>query len=165
VEKTPVEITADRVVTIHYTLKDDGGAVLDSSAGGEPLAYIQGHGNLVSGLEKALEGKQGGNSLAVVVPPAEGYGERNEALVQRVPKRALQGAGQIKKGMQFQARTDDGMRLFTVTAVVGDMVTLDGNHPLADQTLHFDVEVVGVREATTEELEHGHVHGAGGHHH
>jgi len=160
-----VEIIADRVVTIHYTLKDDGGAVLDSSAGGEPLAYIQGHGNLVSGLEKALEGKQGGNTLAVVVAPADGYGTRDEALIQRVPKRALQGAGDIKKGMQFQARTEDGMRLFTVTAVIGDMVTLDGNHPLADQTLHFDVEVVSVREATTEELEHGHVHGAGGHHH
>jgi len=143
-----VEISADRVVTIHYTLKDDSGTVLDSSAGGEPLAYIQGHGNLVAGLEKALEGKQHGNSL-----------------IQRVPKRALQGSGDIKKGMQFQARTEDGMRLFTVTGVIGDMVTLDGNHPLADQTLHFDVEIVGVREATTEELEHGHVHGAGGHHH
>jgi FKBP-type peptidyl-prolyl cis-trans isomerase SlyD len=139
--------------------------VLDSSAGGEPLAYIQGHGNLVSGLEKALEGKQLGNALAVVVAPAEGYGERNEALIQRVPKRTLQGAGDIKKGMQFQARTEDGMRLFTVAAVIGDMVTLDGNHPLADQTLHFDVEIVDVREATAEELEHGHVHGAGGHHH
>jgi len=160
-----VEITADRVVTIHYTLKDDKGAVLDSSAGGEPLAYIQGHGNLVAGLEKALEGKQDGNTLAVLVSPEEGYGTRNEELIQRVPKRALQGSGEIKKGMQFQARTEDGMRVFTVTALAGDMVTLDGNHPLADQTLHFDVEVVGVREATTEELEHGHVHGAGGHHH
>jgi FKBP-type peptidyl-prolyl cis-trans isomerase SlyD len=160
-----VEIAADRVVTIHYTLKDDGGAVLDSSAGGEPLAYIQGHGNLVPGLEKALEGKADGSTLSVAVSPAEGYGVRDEGLIQRVPKRALQGSGEIKKGMQFQARTDDGMRLFTVTAVVGDMITLDGNHPLADQTLHFDVQVVGVREATTEELEHGHVHGAGGHHH
>ena len=160
-----MEISSDRVVTIHYTLKDDSGTVLDSSAGGEPLAYIQGHGNLVSGLEKALEGKEHGSSVAVVVAPAEGYGERDEALIQRVPKRTLQGSGDIKKGMQFQARTDDGMRLFTVTAVIGDMVTLDGNHPLADQTLHFDIEVVGVREATAEELEHGHVHGAGGHHH
>ncbi len=160
-----MEITADRVVTIHYTLKDDKGAVLDSSAGGEPLAYIQGHGNLVAGLEKALEGKQDGNTLAVSVAPADGYGVRDEKLIQRLPKRSLQGSGEIKKGMQFQARTDDGMRLFTVTAVMGDMVTLDGNHPLADQTLHFDVEVVAVREATTEELEHGHVHGAGGHHH
>ena len=160
-----MEITADRVVTIHYTLKDDSGTVLDSSAGGEPLAYIQGHGNLVSGLEKALEGKPEGSKLQVVVPPAEGYGTRDEKLIQRVAKRSLQGAGDIKKGMQFQARTEDGMRLFTVTGVVADMVTLDGNHPLADQTLHFDIDVVGVREATTEELEHGHVHGAGGHHH
>ena len=160
-----MEIAADRVVTIHYTLKDDNGTVLDSSTGGEPLAYIQGHGNLVSGLEKALEGKQNGNTLSVVISPAEGYGVRNEGLIQRVPKRTLQGSGEIKKGMQFQARTDDGMRLFTVTAVIGDMVTMDGNHPLADRTLHFDVEIVSVREATADELEHGHVHGAGGHHH
>jgi FKBP-type peptidyl-prolyl cis-trans isomerase SlyD len=160
-----VEIAADRVVTIHYTLKDDDGAVLDSSAGGDPLAYIQGHGNIVAGLEKALEGRQDGNTLTVVVPAAEGYGIRNEALIQRVPKRALQGSGAIQKGMQFQARTEDGMRLFTVTAIVGDMVTLDGNHPLADKNLHFDVQIVGVRDATAEELEHGHVHGTGGHHH
>jgi FKBP-type peptidyl-prolyl cis-trans isomerase SlyD len=160
-----VEISADRVVTIHYTLKDDAGTILDSSAGGEPLAYLQGHGNLVAGLERALEGRQEGNSLAVVVSPADGYGTRDESLVQRVPKRSLQGSGAVKKGMQFQARTEDGMRLFTVAAVIGDMVTLDGNHPLADQTLHFEVQIVGVREATAEELEHGHVHGAGGHHH
>ena len=160
-----MDITADRVVTIHYTLKDDSGTVLDSSAGGEPLAYIQGHGNLIIGLEKALEGKTGGHTLAISIPPSDGYGVRNEALIQRVPKRALQGSGEIRKGMQFQARTDDGMRVFTVTGLAGDMVTLDGNHPLADQTLHFDIEVVGVREATAEELEHGHVHGAGGHHH
>lgn len=160
-----MEISADRVVTIHYTLKNDGGAVLDSSGGGEPLAYIQGHGNLVVGLEKALEGRSDGDKLKVVVDPADGYGKRDEALIKRVPKRAMQVSGDIKKGMQFQAQTGEGVRLFTVTAVIGDMVTLDGNHPLADQTLHFDVEVVGVREATAEELEHGHVHGAGGHHH
>jgi len=161
---TNVEIAADRVVTIHYTLKDDHGEILDSSAGGEPLAYIQGHGILVAGLEKALEGKQQGHTLAVVVPPAQGYGMRDDALLQRVPKRALQGAGEIKKGMRFQARTEGGMRMFTVAALAGDMVTLDGNHPLADRTLHFDVQVVGVREATAEELAHGHVHSAGGHH-
>ena len=160
-----MEITADKVVLIHYTLKDDAGEVLDSSSGGEPLAYIQGHGNLVPGLEKALEGKRDGSTLTVTVPPAEGYGIRDAALVQRTPKRALQGSGEIRKGMQFQGRTNDGMRVFTVTAIVGDMVTLDGNHPLADQNLHFDVEVVSVRDATAEELEHGHVHGAGGHHH
>ena len=160
-----MEITADRVVLIHYTLKDDAGNVIDTSAGAEPLAYIQGHGNLVAGLEKALEGKQEGSTVAVSVTPEEGYGKHDSHLIQRVPKRTLQSAGAIKKGMQFQGRTDDGMRLFTVTAVIGDMVTLDGNHPLADKTLHFDVQVVSVREATSEELEHGHVHGAGGHHH
>ena len=160
-----MDITADRVVTIHYTLKDDSGTVLDSSAGGDPLAYIQGHGNLISGLEKALEGKTGGDKMAVTISAADGYGTRNEALIQRVPRRALQGAGDIRKGMQFQARTEDGMRMFTVTGIAGDMVTLDGNHPLADKTLHFDVEILSVREASSEELEHGHVHGAGGHHH
>jgi len=160
-----VEITADRVVLIHYTLKGDDGAVIDSSAGGEPLAYIHGHGNLVAGLEKALDGKRDGDKIVVSVTPADGYGVHDAALIQRVPKRSLQGAGQIKKGMQFQGQTPEGMRLFTVTALVGDMVTLDGNHPLADKTLNFDVDVVTVREATSEELEHGHVHGAGGHHH
>jgi FKBP-type peptidyl-prolyl cis-trans isomerase SlyD len=160
-----VEISADKVVLIHYTLKDDAGAVIDSSAGGEPLAYIQGHGNLVVGLEKALEGKQDGSQVVVSVSPEEGYGKFDAKLIQRVPKRAMQGAGEIKKGMQFQARTDEGMRLFTVTGMMGDMVTLDGNHPLADKTLNFDVQVVSVRDATQEELEHGHVHGEGGHHH
>ena len=160
-----MQIAADAVVLIHYTLKGDDGKVLDSSDGGEPLAYIQGHGNLVPGLEKALEGKKDGDALVVTLSPDEGYGKRNEALVQRVPKRSLQGSGEIRKGMQFQAQTEEGLRVFTVTAVVGDMVALDGNHPLADQTLHFDVEVVSVRAATSEELEHGHVHGAGGHHH
>lgn len=160
-----MEIAADRVVLIHYTLKDDAGAVIDSSSGADPLAYIQGHGNLVAGLEKALEGKKDGDTVAVSVAPADGYGKYDAALIQRVPKRSLQGSGEIKKGMQFQGQTPDGMRLFTVTAVVGDMITLDGNHPLADKTLHFDVDIVSVREATAEELEHGHVHGAGGHHH
>jgi FKBP-type peptidyl-prolyl cis-trans isomerase SlyD len=160
-----VDITADRVVLIHYTLKDDSGAVVDSSAGGDPLAYIQGHGNLVAGLEKALEGKKDGDKVVVSIEAAEGYGIHDAALIQRIPKRSLQGSGEIKKGMQFQGQTPEGMRVFTVTAVVGDMVTLDGNHPLADKTLNFDVDIVSVREASTEELEHGHVHGAGGHHH
>ena len=160
-----MQVSSDKVVLIHYTLKDDAGQVVDTSDGGEPLAYIQGRGNLVPGLEKALEGQEQGSKVVVSVPPEEGYGKHDAKLIQRVPKRSMQSAGQIKKGMQFQARTEDGIRVFTVTALVGDMVTLDGNHPLADRTLNFDVEIVDVREATTEELEHGHVHGAGGHHH
>jgi FKBP-type peptidyl-prolyl cis-trans isomerase SlyD len=160
-----VQVSSDKVVLIHYTLKDDAGEVVDTSDGGEPLAFIQGHGNLVQGLEKALEGKDKGSKLTVSVPPEEGYGKYDAKLIQRVPKRSMQSAGQIKKGMQFQGRTEDGMRVFTVTALVGDMVTLDGNHPLADKTLHFAVEVVDVRDASAEELEHGHVHGVGGHHH
>jgi FKBP-type peptidyl-prolyl cis-trans isomerase SlyD len=144
-----LDITADKVVLIHYTLKDDAGAVIDSSAGGEPLAYIQGHGNLVVGLEKALEGKQEGGQVVVSVTPEEGYGKFDAKLIQRVPKRSMQGSGEIKKGMQFQARTDDGMRLFTVTGLMGDMVTLDGNHPLADKTLHFEVQIVAVRDASS----------------
>jgi len=158
-------IEKDRVALIHYTLTDDSGQVIDSSAGGEPLAYIHGNGNLVPGLESALEGKTSGEKLAVTVAPADGYGTRDEQLVQRVPKRSLGGAGEIKKGMQFQAHVGGGIRVFTVTAVVGDMVTLDGNHALADKHLNFQVEIVEVREASQEELDHGHVHGAGGHHH
>ena len=160
-----MQVAADKVVLIHYTLKDDAGEVIDTSAGSDPLAYIQGHGNLVPGLEKVLEGQAQGAKLRVAVAPEDGYGKHDPKLIQRVPKRSLQGAGNIQKGMQFQAQTEQGQRVFTVTAVVGDMVSLDGNHPLADQTLNFDVEIVEVREATEEELEHGHVHGAGGHHH
>ena len=121
------------------------------------------HGSAMS-MAKG-EDEPGGDKMAVTISAADGYGTRNEALIQRVPRRALQGAGDIRKGMQFQARTEDGMRMFTVTGIAGDMVTLDGNHPLADKTLHFDVEILSVREASAEELEHGHVHGAGGHHH
>lgn len=158
-------IEKDRVALIHYTLTDDGGAIIDSSAGGEPLAYIHGNGNLVPGLEGALEGKKAGDKLTVTVAPADGYGVRDEQLIQRVPKRSLGSAGEIKKGMQFQAQVAGGMRVFTVTAVVGDMITLDGNHALADKNLNFQIDIVEVRDASQEELDHGHVHGAGGHHH
>ena len=158
-------IEKDRVALIHYTLTDDSGTVIDSSAGGEPLAYIHGNGNLVPGLESALQGKKSREKLTVTVAPADGYGMRDEQLVQRVPKRSLGGVGEIKKGMQFQAQVGGGVRAFTVIAVVGDMITLDGNHALADKNLNFQIEIVDVREASREELDHGHVHGAGGHHH
>ena len=116
-------------------------------------------------VKGALLGKTVGDSLKVSIAPAEGYGELNESLVEQVPADLFQGVDQIEIGMQFHAQTGTGMQVITVTDVQGDMVTVDGNHPLAGQTLHFDVTVKEVRAASKEELEHGHVHGAGGHHH
>ncbi len=158
-------VAQDSVVTLHYTLKDDAGTVLDSSSPQEPLAYLHGHGNLIPGLEKELEGKNAGDALTVTVAPADGYGEYDERLVQSVPRRSLRGIKDIKPGMHLHAQTEDGPRTVTVTKVLGDMVTLDGNHPLAGKSLHFDVRIEDVRPATEEELSHGHVHGAHGHHH
>ncbi len=159
-------IAQDKVVLIHYTLTDDAGKVLDSSSGGEPLAYLHGQGNIIPGLEKALDGKQAGDRLNVRVEPAEGYGVRDDSLVQQVPRRSFGGAPNVQPGMQFHAQSSQGQtRVVTVTRIQGDMVTVDGNHPLAGEVLNFDVEVAEVREPTGEELEHGHVHGPGGHHH
>ncbi|MBI2384342.1 MAG: peptidylprolyl isomerase [Gammaproteobacteria bacterium] len=160
-----MQIAERCVVSIHYTLKDDGGEVLDSSAGGEPLAYLHGTGNIIPGLEKALAGKRAGDKLSVRVEPAEGYGERDERLVQQVPRRMFQGVSDLQPGMRFHAQGDHGPVAVIVTRVAGDMVTVDGNHALAGVTLNFEVEVAQVRDATLEELSHGHVHGPGGHHH
>ena len=154
-------IAQNDVVSIHYTLRDDADKVIDSSSGGEPLAYLHGHGNIIPGLERELAGKSVGERLTVRVPAAEGYGEYDRALVQKVPRRSLKGIANLKVGMRLQA----GHQAVTVTHIAGDMVTLDGNHPLAGQTLNFDVEITAVRPATEEELAHGHVHGSGGHHH
>lgn len=160
-----MEITQNSVVYIHYTLTNDAGEVLDSSRGNDPLAYLHGGGNIIPGLENALVGKKPGDKLQVRVDPKQGYGERNPELVQDVPRRAFQGISDIKPGMSFQAQSSQGPMQVTVTRVVGDMVTVDGNHPLAGEHLNFDVEITEVRTATEEELSHGHVHGAGGHHH
>jgi FKBP-type peptidyl-prolyl cis-trans isomerase SlyD len=156
-------IAHNDVVTFHYTLRDDADKVIDSSSGGEPLAYLHGHGNIVAGLERELTGKSVGDRLKVRIVPAEGYGEYDRALVQKVPRRALKGIANLRVGMRLQA--GNGHHPVTVTHIAGDMVTLDGNHPLAGQNLHFDVEIAAVRAATEEELAHGHVHGDGGHHH
>ena len=158
-------VKQDSVVSIHYTLKDDAGEVLDSSASGEPLTYLHGHGNLIPGLERQLQGKSTGDKLQVDVPAAEGYGDYDDKLVQKVPRRTLRGIATVEVGMQLRAQTQRGVRTLTVTRVAGDLVTLDGNHPLAGKNLHFDVEITAVRAATEEELAHGHVHGPGGHHH
>ena len=160
-----MNIAADSVVQIHYTLKNDAGDVLDSSAGREPLAYLHGAGNIVAGLENALEGKASGDKLNVRVAPEEGYGPRHDALVQDVPRDAFQGVDDIQPGMQFHAQGPSGPMVVTVVKTGDDSVTVDGNHPLAGETLHFDVEVADVRDATEEEQEHGHVHGAHDHHH
>lgn len=160
-----MSIAQDQVVSIHYTLRDDAGEVIDRSADGAPLAYLHGHGQLIPGLERELTGKKPGERLQVKVPPAEAYGEYDQALVQKVPRRTLKGVGDPRVGMRLQAQTPQGPRAVTVTQVSGDLVTLDGNHPLAGKSLNFEVEVAAVRPATEEELAHGHVHGAGGHHH
>jgi FKBP-type peptidyl-prolyl cis-trans isomerase SlyD len=160
-----MQIAKDLVASIEYTLTDDAGNVIDSSVGGEPLAYLHGAGNIIPGLENALEGKTVGDSLKVTIAPQDGYGEKNEGMVQVVPKDMFQGVDTIEVGMQFHAQTEHGMQVITVTAVDGNNITVDGNHPLAGQTLNFDVKVIEVRAASPEELDHGHVHGAGGHHH
>jgi FKBP-type peptidyl-prolyl cis-trans isomerase SlyD len=160
-----MQIADRRVAQFHYTLTNDQGDELDSSTGHEPLTYLHGKGNIVPGLEKALTGKQAGDKLKVSVPPAEGYGPLQPELVQIVPRSSFQGVADIKVGMRFQAQTNHGPVLVRVTQVTTETVTVDGNHELAGQTLHFDIEVTGVRDATVEEVLHGHVHGPGGHHH
>lgn len=160
-----MQIAQNSVVAFHYTLTNDAGEVLDSSEGREPLAYLHGAGNIIPGLEKELEGRVAGDKLNATIAPAEGYGEKQDQLVQEVPRDAFQGVESIEPGMQFQAQTEGGPLMVTVTQVGGDTVTVDGNHPLAGQTLNFDVEVASVREASDEEAEHGHVHGEGGQEH
>jgi FKBP-type peptidyl-prolyl cis-trans isomerase SlyD len=160
-----MQISENSVVSFHYTLTNDAGESLDSSRGGQPLTYLQGAGNIVPGLEEAMEGHQVGDSFKVDVPAEEGYGVHHEGLVQDVPRAAFQGVDEIEPGMSFQAQTPQGVHSVTVTKVTADTVTVDGNHPLAGQTLHFDVEITDVRAASAEELAHGHVHGPGGHHH
>ena len=158
-------IKQDSVVTMHYTLKDDAGSVIDRSSEGQPLTYLHGRGNLIPGLERELQGKKAGDKLNVTIAPAEGYGDYDEKLVQQIPRRSLKGISKVTPGMQLRAQTAHGSRTVTVTKVTGDLVSLDGNHPLAGKNLNFEVEITDVREATEEELAHGHVHGPGGHSH
>ncbi|MFM8445540.1 MAG: peptidylprolyl isomerase [Methylococcus sp.] len=160
-----MQIAHQKVVSIHYTLTNVDGDIIDSSEGSEPLSYLHGFGNIIPGLENALTGREVGDRFSVSVAPAEGYGERDDAMVQAVPRTAFQGVDEIQPGMQFQAQSPEGMQLVTVIGVEGEEVILDGNHPMAGLTLNFAVEVTEVRDATHEELDHGHVHGPGGHHH
>ena len=160
-----MQIEKNRVVTLHYTLRDDQGAVIDTSSGRAPLSYLHGKGNIIPGLEQALAGKSAGDRLEVTVAPEQGYGPRDERLVQILPRSRFEQGTALQPGMQLRATTPRGARIVTVVKVERDFVTVDGNHPLAGRTLHFAVEVAEVRRATHEEVSHGHVHGPGGHHH
>ena len=156
-------IKDNSAVSFHYTLTDDDGQQLDSSVGKEPLAYLHGAGNIIPGLENALTGKAVGDAMTVAVAAAEGYGEVQKELIQDVPRSSFQGIDEIEIGMQFEAQTGQGGAVpVTVTAVTDEMITVDGNHPLAGKNLNFDVTIEAVRDATEEELERGHVDGAGG---
>lgn len=160
-----MQVEEKKVVGIHYKLTDDDGKVLDSSENADPLMFIYGIGMLIPGLEKALLGKTKGDKLNVSIAPADAYGERDDALTQLVPKSQFDEPEKLQVGMQFQVETEQGVLVVTVTEVNDQDVKIDGNHPLAGMNLNFDVTVEEVREATTEELDHGHVHGPGGHHH
>jgi len=152
-----MQVNDNCAVSIHYTLTDDDGQQLDSSTGQEPLEYLHGANNIIPGLEKALSGKAEGEQVQVTVPPEEGFGEVNPELVQSVPREAFQDVDEVKPGMQFGVQGPEGqVQRVTVSEVQDDTVTIDGNHPLAGQVLHFDVTVEKVREATSEEIEQGH---------
>jgi len=159
-----MKIEKDRAVRFHYTVGEVGQPATESSNGGEPLAILIGHGNIIPGLEKAMEGREAGETFSVDVPAAEAYGERKEGLTQRIPKKHF-GNQKLEPGMQVVLQTNFGPRAVTIEKVGLTAVDVDINHPMAGKDLHFDIEIVDVREASPEEIEHGHVHGDGGHHH
>jgi FKBP-type peptidyl-prolyl cis-trans isomerase SlyD len=160
-----MQIADKSVVAIDYTLKDEDGEVIDSSDGGDPLYYLHGSQNIIPGLETELTGKSAGDSLKVTVQPADGYGELNPQLKQTRPRSEFEGVDDLKVGMRFRAQTEAGIINVVIAEIDGDEITLDANHELAGKVLNFDVTVKEVREATEEEITHGHVHGPGGHHH
>lgn len=159
-----MKIEKDRAVRFHYTVGEVGQPATESSNGGEPLAILIGHGNIIPGLEKAMEGREAGETFSVDVPAADAYGERKEGLTQRIPKKHF-GNQKLEPGMQVVLQTNFGPRAVTIEKVGLTAVDVDINHPMAGKDLHFDIEIVDVREASQEEIAHGHVHGDGGHQH
>ena len=159
-----MNIQKDTVGIIEYVLTDEQGEQIDAS-NGNPLAYLHGHSNLIPGLEAELEGKTVGDKFTTTVPADQAYGERVDALVQTVPSSMFQGVDELEVGMRFEAQSEQGMHSVEITHIDDDQVTVDGNHPLAGMSLTFAVEIVGVRAATEDELDHGHAHGDGGVHH
>lgn len=164
-----MQIADQTVASFHYSLSLPGGTPVESSRDalgqGEPVTYLHGHGNIIPGLEKALAGKSAGERVRVTVSPAEGYGERQDDMIQRIPAKYLGGSAKLKPGMQVSLKLEHGTQRVTVLKVGKFAVDIDANHPLAGQTLDFDVEIVSVRAALPAELEHGHAHGADGHAH
>ena len=160
-----MQVAKNKVISIDYTLTDAQGTELDSSQGTGPFAYIHGIGNIIPGLEAALEGKSAGDQINTVIDPENAYGTRDESLVQQLPRSQFDTDQDIQIGMQFQAMSEGGPRVVTVVSVDTENVTIDANHPLAGVTLHFDVTVKEIREASGEELSHGHVHSSDDHHH
>jgi FKBP-type peptidyl-prolyl cis-trans isomerase SlyD len=160
-----MKVAENSVVVIDYKLTDNDGEMIDSSEGAGPLAYLHGMGNIITGLEEALLGKEAGDVVKASIEPVKAYGERQEDMKQEVPRDLFSGIDNIELGMQFQSETDQGPVMVTVVAMEEEMITVDGNHPLAGVHLNFDVTIREVREASEEELEHGHVHGEGGHQH
>lgn len=158
-------ITKGSVVLFDYTLTDDEKDIIDSSKEGGPLAYLHGEGQIVKGLEKAMEGRKAGDAFSVTVDPEEAYGIHDPSKIATVTADQIEGGDELEEGMQLEASNGEDEQIVVVSKIEGDKVTLDGNHPLAGMTLHFDITIREVREATEEEIEHGHVHGPGGHHH
>lgn len=159
-------IKNDLVVAIQYELKNDNGEVLDASEAGDPLYYLHGADNIIPGLENELEGKTKGDKLDVVIDAADGYGEFDKELIEALPKEVFKDIDDLKPGLELQAQDEEGaVRFFVIKEIKDEEVVIDSNHPLAGETLHFKVEVEDIREASEEELEHGHVHSPGHHHH
>jgi FKBP-type peptidyl-prolyl cis-trans isomerase SlyD len=158
-------IVKDTVVQFHYTLKDADGNIIENSYDGEAMAYLHGHGNIIPGLEEVMLGKEVGAEFSATVAPEKAYGERDETAMQRVPIKHLQGAKKWKKGMVAQVETEQGPRQVTVLKAGKFMADVDANHPFAGKELTFDVKVEDIREATADEVQHGHAHGVGGHQH
>lgn len=160
-----MQIGPETVVSFHYTLRDESGKELETSREGEPATYLHGANNIIAGLESAMAGRESGDKFSATVSPEKGYGLRNPEGIQRVPIKHLAFKGKLRAGAVVQLSTSEGMRTVTVAKAGRHTADIDTNHPLAGQTLVFDIEVLDTRSASAEELSHGHVHGPGGHQH
>lgn len=160
-----MQVADNMAVSIHYTLSNDEGDVIDSSVGDDALVYLHGQGNIISGLEQALYGKKVGDKFNIRIPAEDAYGEFMEDRVQVIPRSMFEGIDELEVGMKFHADVSSGPGVVSIVAIDGDDITIDGNHPLAGIPLTFEVEIVDIRPASREEIAHGHIHGPGGHHH